>query len=155
MMMMMVMNDVLSRVGDLCALASDASSELNVLGHDGHSLGVNGTEIRVLKETDEVGFGGFLKGGNGGGLEPEVGLVVLGNLSNESLEGELSNEQLSGLLVSSNLSKGDRPRSEAVGLLDSSSRDGGLPCCLGGDVLSGCFPSSRFTCGLFGSGHCD
>ena len=41
----------------LGTLATDATGELDVLGHDGHALGVNGAEVRVLKETHEVGLG--------------------------------------------------------------------------------------------------
>jgi hypothetical protein len=36
-------------------------SELEVLGLDGDSLGVDGAQIGVLEEGDEVGFRGFLK----------------------------------------------------------------------------------------------
>ncbi len=46
---------------DLSALSSDAASELDVLGHDGHSLGVDGAQVGVLKETHEVGLGGLLE----------------------------------------------------------------------------------------------
>ena len=45
----------------LCALASDASGELNVLGHDRDTLGVNRAQVGVFEQTDQVGLGGFLK----------------------------------------------------------------------------------------------
>ena len=39
-------------VTDLPVLTADASGELHVLGHDGDTLGVDGTEVGVLEETD-------------------------------------------------------------------------------------------------------
>ncbi len=45
----------------LCTLTTDAASELNVLGHDGDTLGVDGTEIRVFEEADEVCLSRFLE----------------------------------------------------------------------------------------------
>ena len=51
--------------------------------------------LTVLKERDKVGLGSLLESHDGGGLESEVGLEVLGDFSDESLEGELSDEELS------------------------------------------------------------
>ena len=42
------------------SLASDPSCELEVLGHDGDSLGVDGAEVGVLEESDKVGFSSLL-----------------------------------------------------------------------------------------------
>uniref|UniRef100_M8AXL3 Uncharacterized protein n=1 Tax=Aegilops tauschii TaxID=37682 RepID=M8AXL3_AEGTA len=80
-------------------LATDPAGELDVLGHDGDALGVDGAEVGVLEEADEVGLGGLLERGHGGGLEAEVGLEVLGDLADEALEGELADEQLRALLM--------------------------------------------------------
>ena len=78
----------------LGALATDATSELDVFGHDGDALGVDGAEVDVLEEADKVGFSSFLEGKDGGGLEAEVGLEVLRNLAHEALEGQLADEEL-------------------------------------------------------------
>ena len=78
----------------LSALSSDPSCQLDVFGHDGDSLGVDGAQVGVFKETDEVSFGGFLKGHDGGGLESKISLEVLGDFSDESLEGKFSDEKL-------------------------------------------------------------
>ena len=83
----------------LRALAADAAGELDVLGHDGDALGVDGAQVGVFEEPDEVRFGGFLEREDGAGLEPEVGLEVLGDLADEALERELADEELGGLLV--------------------------------------------------------
>merc|ERR1712072_1276529 len=105
--------------GALSALASDPSRELDVLWHDGHPLGVDGAQVGVLEEADQVGLGSFLESSDGGGLEPEVGLEVLGNLPDETLEGELPDEELGGLLVPPDLTESDGVRAVPVGLLDS------------------------------------
>ena len=70
----------------LCTLATDPPGQLDVLGHDGHPLGVDGTEVGVLEETHEVGLTGLLESHHGGALEAEVGLEVLGDLSHQTLE---------------------------------------------------------------------
>jgi len=45
---------------ELCPLSANSSGELDVLGHDGHSLGVDGAQVGVLEETNQVGLTGFL-----------------------------------------------------------------------------------------------
>ncbi|EEE65135.1 hypothetical protein OsJ_20208 [Oryza sativa Japonica Group] len=74
----------------LSALAADPARELDVLGHDGDALGVDGAQVGVLEQPDEVRLRGLLQGGDGGALEAEVGLEVLGDLADEALEGELA-----------------------------------------------------------------
>ena len=50
---------------------------------------------------------GYLEGEHSAGLESQVSLEVLSNLTHEPLEGQLADEQLSGLLVLANLTQGD------------------------------------------------
>ena len=83
----------------LCSLSTDPPGELDVLGHDGDPLGVDGAQVGVLKEADQVGLAGLLQSHDGAGLEPQVSLEVLGNLTDETLEGQLADEQFSRLLV--------------------------------------------------------
>jgi hypothetical protein len=54
-----------TRRANLSPLASKPPGELEVLGLDRDSLGVDGTQVGVLEEGDEVGFRGFLKGHDG------------------------------------------------------------------------------------------
>ena len=70
-----------TRLGCLSSFAADTSSKLNVLGHDGHSLGVDSTQVGVLEESNKVGLTGFLKGHDGGTLETQIGLEILGNFT--------------------------------------------------------------------------
>ena len=50
---------------------------------------MDGTEVGVLKEPHEVGLTGLLESHHGRALEAEVGLEVLGNLTDETLERKL------------------------------------------------------------------
>lgn len=68
---------------------------------------MDGAEVGVLEEGDEVGLDGLLESADGGRLEAEVALEVLGNLADETLEGELADEELGRLLVATNLTKSD------------------------------------------------
>ena len=138
---------------ELGSFPADSSSQLNVLRHDRHALGVDGAQVRVLEQADQVGLGGFLQGEHGRSLESQVVLEVLSDLSDESLEGQLADEELGALLVPSDLSEGDGSGSVSVGLLDSSGGRRALPGGLGGQLLSGSLSSGGLSCGLLGSGH--
>ncbi len=46
----------------LSTLATDAAGQLNVLGHDGDTLGVDSSQIGVLEQANQVGFGCLLEG---------------------------------------------------------------------------------------------
>lgn len=65
----------------LVTLATEAAGQLDVLGLDGDALGVDRAQVGVLKEGDEVGLDRLLEGADGRGLEAEVALEVLGNLT--------------------------------------------------------------------------
>ena len=124
----------------LRALATETAGKLNVLGLDGDTLGMNGTERRlvadtrtqkgygnipkvgVLKERDKVSLNGLLKSTDSRGLEAEVRLEVLRNLTDETLEGELADQKLSRLLVPTDLTESDGTRLVAVRLLHCQSR---------------------------------
>ena len=138
------------------SLTSDSSGELHVLWHDGDSLGVDGAEVGVLEESDHVSLSGLLESEDGRGLESEVGLEIVGDFSNESLERKLSNEELSGFLESSDLSKGDGSGLESVGSLDAGGGDGSGSLTLGrlvGNGLSGGLGGGSFSSGMLGSSH--
>ena len=139
--------------GHLRALSTDAASQLNVLGHNSYALGVDGTQVGVLEKSNEVGLSSFLKSKNGGSLEAEVTLEVLGDLANKTLEGELADKEVGRLLVPTNLTESNGSRTVPVGFLDTSGGGGGLAGSLGGELLARGFASGGFTCGLLGTGH--
>ncbi len=137
----------------LRALATDAAGKLDVLGHDGHALGMDGAEVGVLKKAHEVSLSGLLKRKNSRALEAEISLEILGDLADEALERELADQQLGGFLVTADLAKSHGARAVAVGLLHAASRRRGLASGLGGELLSGRFATGGFACGLLGAGH--
>ena len=78
---------------------------------------MDGDQVGVLEEADEVGLGGFLQGEYGVRLEAQVGLEVLGDLADEALEAELAEEEAGRLLKLADLAERDGAGEEAVGLV--------------------------------------
>lgn len=105
---------------------------------------MDSAKIGILKETNQVRLRGLLKGSNGGGLESEVSLEVLSDLTHQALEGELADEEVSALLVATDLTEGNSSWPEPVGLLNSSRGGGTLASSLGGQLFAGSFSSSGF-----------
>jgi hypothetical protein len=137
----------------LGSLSTDTAGELDVLWHDGHTLGVDGSQVGVLEESHQVGLGSLLQRQDGRALEPQVGLEVLGNLTHKPLEWELADQELGGLLVLTDLTKSDGSWPVPVWLLHSSSGWGGLTSGLGGELLPWSLSSGRLSGGLLGSCH--
>lgn len=106
---------------------------------------MDGAQVGVFEEGDEVGLNGLLKSTNGGRLEAEVRLEVLSDFTDETLEGELANQELSGLLVATDLTESDGSGLVAVRLLDTTGRRGGLAGSLGGELLTGGLATSGLT----------
>jgi hypothetical protein len=127
--------------------------ELNILGHDSNTLGVDSAKVGIFKETDEVGLGSLLKGKDGRSLETKVGLEVLGDLTDETLERELADQEVGTLLVTTDLTESDGSRSVSVRLLDTTGGWGRLTSSLGCELLTRSLASGRFTSGLLGTGH--
>ena len=92
---------------NLRTLTAETTGKLDVLGLDGDTLGVDGAQVGVLKERDEVGLNGLLESTDGGGLETEVRLEVLSNLTDQTLEGELADQELGRLLVATDFTESD------------------------------------------------
>lgn len=91
----------------LRALTTEAARKLDVLALDGDTLGVDGAQVGVFEEGDEVGLDGFLEGTDGRALEAQVGLEVLGDFTDQTLEGELADQELGRLLVATDLTESD------------------------------------------------
>ena len=56
-------------------------------------------------------------------MESEIGLEVLCNFPDETLEGELADQELSGFLVTTDLTESDGTGTITMGLLDTSGSD--------------------------------
>ena len=142
-----------SPIRHLRSLATNAAGELDVLRHDGDTLGVDRAQVGVLEEANEVGLGSLLEGEDGRSLESKVALEVLRDLAHEALEGKLANEEVGGLLVPPDLAECHGTRAVAVGLLHAPGGGGGLARGLGGELLAGGLASGGLTGGLLGSSH--
>lgn len=138
---------------DLSTLATDAAGQLDVLGHDGHTLGVDGAQVGVLEQTHEVSLAGLLQSHDGGALEAQIGLEVLGDLADQALEGQLADQQLGGLLVTTDLTQSHGSGPVTVGLLHSSGGRGALASGLGGQLLPGGLASGGLASGLLSTSH--
>ena len=91
----MLLVELLLMRTNLSSFTTDSSCELDVLGHDGHSFGVDRTQVGVFEQADQVALTSFLQGHDRGALESEIGLEVLSDFTDKSLEGQLSDQQLS------------------------------------------------------------
>ena len=137
----------------LSTLSTDTAGQLDVLGHDGHTLGVDGAQVGVLEETDQVGLASLLQGHDGGALEAQIGLEVLGDLTDQALEGQLADQQLGGFLVATDLTESHGTGPVTMGLLDTSGGRGALASGLGGQLLPGGLASGGLASGLLGTRH--
>ena len=91
----------------LGAFAADTAGELDVLGHDGDALGVDGAQVGVLEERGEVSLARLLERRDGVGLEAKVGLEVLRDLSDKALKRELADQEVRAFLVLADLAEGN------------------------------------------------
>uniref|UniRef100_H2YBL6 Uncharacterized protein n=1 Tax=Ciona savignyi TaxID=51511 RepID=H2YBL6_CIOSA len=99
-------------------------------------------------------FACFLESHHSAALEPKIGLEILGDFTNQSLEGKLADKKLSRLLISTNFSESDCSWSVTMRLLDATSCRSTLPCCLGSELFSWSLSTGRLSCSLLGSSHC-
>ena len=137
----------------LSTFSADTTGQLDVFGHDGHPLGVDGAQVGVLKQTDQISLGRLLESHDGGALEAQVGLEVLSDLPHQALEGQLADQQLGGFLVATDLPQSHCTGTVTVRLLHSTGGRRALASCLGGELLPGGFATGGLTGGLLGSGH--
>ena len=117
---------IVVRAADLRALSANTAGKLNILGHDRHTFGVNGTQVGVLEQSNKVSFGSFLERQNSGRLETEIGLEVLSNLTNKTLERGLADKEIGRLLVLADLTESNSSRAITVGFLYTSGSRCGL-----------------------------
>ena len=139
----------------LSTLSADTAGQLDVLRHDGNALGVDGAKVGILEKTNEVSLGSLLQGHDGGALEAEVGLEVLSDLTDKTLEWELADEKLGRLLVTPDLTKSHGSGPVTMRLLDASGGGGRFTGSLGSELLPRRLSTGGFTGGLLGTGHVD
>ena len=98
--------------------ASDATSQLHVLGEDSDALGVDGAEVGVLEELYDEVLARHLQCHHGALLEADLGAILLGKLANQTAEGRLAKQELGGLLVLADLAQSLGARPVAIRLLE-------------------------------------
>lgn len=121
----------------LSAFTANSPRQLYIFWHDRDTFGVNGAQIRVFEQADQVSFRRFLQGTYSGALKTQIGLEILGDLTNQTLERQFPDEQLSRLLISSDFSKCHSTRPVTMRFLDASSGRRALARRFGGELLSG------------------
>ncbi len=114
----------------LSTFSTNATGKLDILRHNGHTLGMDGTKVGILKKSNQVCLSSLLESQYGGGLETKISLEVLSNLTHKTLEGCLADQEVGGLLILADLTKGYSSRTITVGLLHSSCGGCGFTCSL-------------------------
>lgn len=114
---------------------------------------MNRTEVGVLEQSNEVGFGSFLERGNSATLKPQISLEVLRNFPYESLKRKFSDEKLGAFLVLSDFPQRHRPWTEPVRLLHTAGRRSGLPGSLRRQLLTWRLTAGGLPSGLLRTSH--
>ena len=104
---------------DSSTFSANSTGQLDVLGHYGDTFGVDGTQVGVLEQTDQVGFASLLKSQHSGALKPQVGFEILCDFSNETLERQLADQQFGRFLIATDFSKSDGTGPVTVRFLNS------------------------------------
>ena len=87
----------------LHSLSSDSSGQLDVFGHYCDPLGMDGTQVGVLEQADQIQLCCLLKTHYGCQLEPQVCLEILSDLPHEPLKRQLTDEECCALLKVTNV----------------------------------------------------
>ena len=111
-------------MGFLGTFTTDTSGQLDILGHDGDTLGMDSAQVGIFEKTNQVSFRSFLESHDSAALETQVSLEILSNLTDQTLEGQFADQKLSGLLVTTDFTKSHSTGTVTMGLLDTSSGRG-------------------------------
>ena len=85
-------------------LSIDPSSKLNIFWHDGLLTWVQGTEVSILQQFDQVILCSILECKYCGGLPSEVSLEILGDVLHQTAEYPHRYQQDNTILVEMDLS---------------------------------------------------
>ena len=92
------------------SVAPDAPGQVHVLLLHGDASSVDGAEVGVLEQPDNVSFRGFLERVEGLALESQLVIHVCRDASDKPLEAGSGQKHIYTLLVALDLSEGDRAR---------------------------------------------
>lgn len=84
---------------------------------DGNTLGVNGAQVGILEERDKVSLNGLLKSTDGRRLKAKIRFEILGDFTNQALEGKLADQELRRLLVTTDFTKSNSSFQPRVSVL--------------------------------------
>merc|ERR1719483_59723 len=96
---------------------------------------MDGAQVGILEQSNQVGLGSLLKGHDSRGLETQVGLEILSDFPDQTLEWEFPDQQFSGLLIPPDLPEGNSAGTITVRFLDTSGGRGRLAGGLGSELL--------------------
>ena len=142
-----------SEANHLSTFATDTASQLDVLWHNGDTLGVDGAQVGIFEKTNQVSLASLLQSQDSWALESEISLEVLGDFTNKTLEWQFPDQEFSALLVTSDFTESDGSWPVSVWFLYSSSGWGTLTSSLGGQLFSWSLSSGRFSSCLLCSCH--
>merc|ERR1719433_1372284 len=114
---------------------------------------MDGAQVGIFKKSNQISLGCFLESHDSAGLKPQVGLEILSNFTNKSLEGQLANQKLSRLLVTTNFAKSNSTRTITMWFLDSTSSRSRFPGSFGSQLFARSLSSGGFTGGLLSTSH--
>ncbi|KYM95956.1 hypothetical protein ALC62_13404, partial [Cyphomyrmex costatus] len=137
----------------LSTLSANTTCQLDILRHDSNSLSMNGAEIGVFKQTNEISLASLLQRHNSRALETKIRFEVLSNLTDETLERQFTDQQFSALLVATNFSKSHSSGPITMRLLHSASGRRALTSGFGRQLFSGSLASGRLACCLLSTSH--
>ena len=81
---------------------------------------------------------------DGTGLETQVSLEILSNLTDQTLEGQFADQEFSRFLVTLDLTESDGTGMISMGFLDSTGGGGRFAGSLGCQLFAGCLASGSF-----------
>ena len=92
---------------------------MDVLGHDGDTLGVDGAQVGIFEKTNQVSLSRFLESHDGAGLETQVSLEILSDLTDQTLEGQFADQEFGRFLVTTDLTESNGTGTILMDFLDS------------------------------------
>ena len=142
-----------ARICHSSPFTTDATCQLDILGHDGDPLGMDGADVGVLEQPHQVSLACLLNGHDSRSLEAKISLEILGDFPDKPLERPFPQQQFGRLLVPSDLPQCNSAGPEPVRLFHPTRSRSTLPCSFGSQLLPGSLPSSGLASSLLSSCH--
>ena len=79
-------------MGFLGTFTTDTSGQLDILWHDGDTLGMDSAQVGIFKKTNQVSLRSFLESHDSAALETQVSLEILSDITDQTLERQLADQ---------------------------------------------------------------